>query len=373
MTKYSYGNWLYLLLHYIQYCAIIYYYRKINQNIFQGDAYSMIKSFKRKLITAIMISTMMVGSIMPTNVSADASKVVTLGADLTEAQKTQVLEFFNVDESQVLITTVNNKEERQYLEGLVSDAVIGTHTLSCCYINPTTEGGIQVKTANLNWVTDTMLANALVTAGVENCQVIATAPFEVSGTGALTGILKSYELASDEVLDEDKKEVATQEVVISAELTDDNTQDEVTDFINDLKTKVMNGDMSTDDIMKLITDKADEYGVSLTEDQKTKLQEWLNQLQTLDYDVNKVKKSIDQLNDFLNSASDTISTTKQNTSNAWQRFCHWVSNLFSSIFGGSKDTSSQDTTDDSSNIFDDVNTNIFKFDTSTDTSTETTN
>ena len=45
-----------------------------------------------------------------------------------------------------------------------------------------------MRTANLNWVTGNMIATTLSTSGVKNCEVVAACPFEVSGTGALTGI-----------------------------------------------------------------------------------------------------------------------------------------------------------------------------------------
>ena len=50
-----------------------------------------------------------------------------------------------------------------------------------------------------------MIASTLTTAGMENCNVIAACPFEVSGTGALTGIIMAYEQASGENLDERPK------------------------------------------------------------------------------------------------------------------------------------------------------------------------
>ena len=53
---------------------------------------------------------------------------------------------------------------------------------------PTQSGGIKVRTANLNYVTGNMIANALSTAGVTNCEAVAACPYEVSGTGALTGV-----------------------------------------------------------------------------------------------------------------------------------------------------------------------------------------
>ena len=49
---------------------------------------------------------------------------------------------------------------------------------------------------NINWVTDAMYTNALITAGVKDAEIQITAPFKVSGTAALTGLMKAYETAS---------------------------------------------------------------------------------------------------------------------------------------------------------------------------------
>ena len=46
----------------------------------------------------------------------------------------------------------------------------------------------------------------LATAGVTNCEVLAAAPFQVSGTGALTGALMAYENLSGVTLDSSKNE-----------------------------------------------------------------------------------------------------------------------------------------------------------------------
>lgn len=50
-----------------------------------------------------------------------------------------------------------------------------------------------------------MIATTLSTSGVVNCEVLAASPFEVSGTGALTGILMAYESAVGTQLDENEK------------------------------------------------------------------------------------------------------------------------------------------------------------------------
>lgn len=319
---------------------------------------------KLKLVSAILSIVLISNTmLMPLNVHADSTKVVTLGEDLSEEQKETVLNFFNVSESEVVVITVNNQEEREYLEGKVSNDIIGTHTLSCCYINPTNDGGIQVKTANLTWVTENMLANALATAGVENCQVIATAPFQVSGTGALTGILKSYETASEEPLDEDKKNVATEELVISAELTDENQEDDVLQFMNDIKSEVVSENVSEEEIPTLIEEKSKDYDVTLNDDQLSKISEWLKSLQSLNYNIENFTQAINSLNDTIKAKAEglEVNVNSEKTKGFFARIWEAICNFFKSLFGKGQEVV-QDVED---SIFDDVNTDIFEFDENT--------
>ena len=137
---------------------------------------------------------------------ADSSKVVTLGADLTQYQKNTMMRYFKADANQVrVILTITNQDEREQLGDYIPLEQIGTRTLSCAYVKPTQSGGIKVRTANLNYVTGNMIDNALSTAGVTNCEAVAACPYEVSGTGALTGVIMAYENASGQKLDSTKK------------------------------------------------------------------------------------------------------------------------------------------------------------------------
>src|SRR5690625_7847546 len=99
---------------------------------------------------------------------------------------------------------------------------------------------LSLQLNNINYITEQMYGNALSTAGVKDAKIYITAPFEVSGTGALTGIMQAYEVTSGETIDEDKKEVANEEMVITSELSDNESMDEeeATNLITLIKTKV---------------------------------------------------------------------------------------------------------------------------------------
>ena len=155
-----------------------------------------------KIIIVILTLVVLMGGFSSVAL-ADGTEVVSLGANLSEEQRGQILEVFGVEEDDVIIIEVTNQEEREYLEGKISESVIGTRAFSSAYVELLDDGeGISVETHNINWVTKEMYANAMVTAGVENARVIAASPFPVSGTAALTGIMKAFETATGEELTE---------------------------------------------------------------------------------------------------------------------------------------------------------------------------
>lgn len=230
-------------------------------------------------------------------VRADSSKVVTLGANLTDEQKETMYEYFGTSANEVETITVTNADEREYLEGIASEEQIGTRTYSCSYVEPTSSGGIQVTTANLTYVTSSMISSTLLTSGVENCNVVAASPIEVSGTGALTGIMMAYETASGEELDDGQKAAATEELVTTSELADEYGDKTATGLINDVKEQVIEDDISdASEIEDIVDDAADTYNITLTEDQMEKITSLMETISQYDYDVNALKDTLDNLN-----------------------------------------------------------------------------
>lgn len=141
-----------------------------------------LNNFRKRFVTLGLTTILSLSSLGL--VFADGARVVTLGADLTQNQKDTMLKYFGVNENEVVILDVNNQEERKYLQGVASEAQLGKKTYSCAYVEPTKSGsGINVKTANITWVTPAMVATTLSTAGLTDADVVIAANFPVSGTG----------------------------------------------------------------------------------------------------------------------------------------------------------------------------------------------
>ena len=305
------------------------------------------KRFKAALAVLPVLVLALVIAFAPSAAFADSSStIVTLGADLTDDQRETVLEFFGLTEEDLdsmEVIEVTNTDEREYLEGTLDDSIIGYKTLSCSYVQITSSGGINVQTANLTYVTSDIIYNALQTAGVENCNVVVTAPYDVSGTGALTGIFMAFEADGTE-LDEDKKEAATEELVATAEL-EDTYGDEAAEIIGDVKNEVISSsdDMSDEEISELVEETASGYGITFSDEDLATITELIASIQQLDYDTN--------------AFSDTLSSLSENANGIWAKIKSFFSSIidfFVNLFSGGSS--------ESDSILDDLNTDVYELD-----------
>ncbi len=268
---------------------------------------------KKNVIGALLCSACLaVGSLAPAfTVSADAMRVVTLGADLSKEQMNTMLRYFKVNADEVEIMYITNEDEREHLSDYVPLSQIGTRTVSCAYVRPTDSGGIKVRTANLNWVTGNMIASTLSTSGVKNCEVIAACPFEVSGTGALTGIQMAYEKASGEKLDEEKKQIATEEIVVTGNLADEVGKNDATTVINQSKMEVIeNNVQNADEIYNIVQNIAQQNNVTVDQEQLDQIVALLEQIAEQGYVYEDVKDTLEHVDENVTGENSAAADDK---------------------------------------------------------------
>ena len=286
----------------------------------------------KKVFSQLLSMLLAVSIILTTTlyVKADSCKIVTLGANLSEEQKELILNYFGVNENEVDVMTVTNEDEHRLLDGIATQSQIGTKTFSCAYIEPTNEGGIHVKTVNLNWVTCEMIRNALVTSGITNCNVIAAAPIEVSGTGSLAGIFLAYEQISGEELSDDKKEIASEELVTTCDIAQDIGQDEASTLLSELKSDVILDNLETEeDITKLVEKYIQDNNIEITDEQKWKLVELLLKISKQDYDINEIKQAYADIKQTMSDIKDATETTM----NILEKIWNWLKTTWAKITG----------------------------------------
>ena len=227
-----------------------------------------------------------------------------IGANLDENQIASVYQLFNVKRGDVKEMTVTNAEEREYLEGYVDESLIGTRSISCVYVELLAEGaGMDVTTSNITWCTPEMYISALATAGITDAKIVVAAPFEVSGTAALTGVYKAYEDLTGKKLDDLAKAVSTQELTITGELANEIGEMDSTSIVNDLKMMLdETAKMTDEEIREQIIQIAATYNVNLTENQINQLISLCRSLEGLDADA--LKSRVEEVQNTLKKVSD---------------------------------------------------------------------
>lgn len=292
-------------------------YCKHNKNRRKAGKGPALKKMKNKnRFLAVLCSALMATASLPAvalqPVMADASKVVSIGNDLTDAQKKTMMKYFGISgDKSVQEITVTNKDEVSHLSGYIPLEQIGTRTVSCAYIKPTESGGIKVRTANLQYVTANMIASTLADLGIKNCEVVSACPFQVSGTGALTGVMMAYEKATGTVINKDKKDIATQEVVITKDIAKDIGTAQAENIVNQAKTEVVQNNVTNKtDIQNTVTNIINNNNVNITEQQIDNIVDLVEDVANQDYDDSYVK-NLEEIGNNIKQKLEAIKNDKK--------------------------------------------------------------
>ena len=258
-----------------------------------------------KKIVSLLMAGIMVCSLGVTAFADEAKQSrAVIGANLDEAQVNSVYSMFGMRKGDTAQLTLTNQEERQYLEGYVEDALIGTRSISCVYVELLEEGkGMDVITNNITWCTPEMYISALATAGITDAKIVVASPFEVSGTAALAGVYKAYEDMTGKKLDDIAKLVSTQELTITGQLAAEIGSMDSTFIVNELKLILdQTAKMSDEQIVEQIKLISQRYNVSLSDNQINQLLTLCRSMEKLNPDA--LKAQVEEIQSTLKKVSD---------------------------------------------------------------------
>jgi len=245
--------------------------------------------------------------------------VISMGEDLNPQQKDTVMKYFQdwTKGKSLQYISVSNEEERTYLEGVVDERLIGSRAISSAYCELLDKGnGIEVQTENITAITPFMYANALVTAGIEDARVVVAAPFEVSGTAALTGIIKAFEMVSGEKLKEQNKSTAHEEMAETSELGERIGQDDAERFIFEVKKRVVAEDISDpDEIRKIILEISADLNIKLSDQEINRVVLLMQKIQQLNISAGQLGSQMQnlerRLDELKNQGEEAVGLLKR--------------------------------------------------------------
>ena len=257
----------------------------------------------KKIFSLLLALLLVAGMAVPAYADVNQSRAV-IGADLSDEQVEAVYGMFGIRRGEAIELKMTNAEERTYLEGYVDNSLIGTRSISCVYVELLPAGsGMSVTTSNINWCTGEMYISALATAGITDASIVVAAPFEVSGTAALSGVYKAYEDMTGKKLDDLAKLVSTQELTVTGELAAQIGAMDSTAIVNELKLMLdVTQTMSDDEIRAEIREIASRYNVNLTNTQVEQLLTLCRSLEGLD--AESLKARVQDVQNTLQKVSE---------------------------------------------------------------------
>ncbi len=297
----------------------------------------MIKSMsKRCLIFCILM--MFVVSYEGGSVSkADSVAVepfISFGEDLTENEKERVMELLEISEEELAdyeVIEVSNEEEHEYLDEYMEASVIGKRALSSVKIEEADAGsGISVETHNISYCTEEMYTNALVTAGISDAEVTVAGPFELSGTAALIGAMKAYEVMTGEEIDEEHADTAMNELVVTGELGSEIGMDQAAKLVALVKHKVVEEELESEgEIINAIEESCKELDIELSEERKDEMLALMNKIGGLDLDMSVIKEQAKEMYDKFKDMD--IDIDLDDAKGFWDAICDFFAMLWESI------------------------------------------
>lgn len=262
----------------------------------------------KKFILMLMVFVLTLGMGITADAAGTDDTIVALGADLSTEQRAVVLGLMGLTEEELTectVITITNDMEHQYLDAYIDPAVIGTRSLSSVVLRKAEEGsGVLVTTQNINYCTTGMYRNALLTAGLEDTEVLVVGPSKISGTAALIGAVKAYEQISGEEVSDKVLDTAMDELITTGELAEGENSEEIEELIAFIKAKLASGDLETDqDIRDAIKEGEEKFQISLTDEEKQKILDVMHKIKELGLDPEKL---LDQAKDLYAKFGDEL-------------------------------------------------------------------
>lgn len=295
-----------------------------------------------KKLTAAVLAATMIMTLPATGIVANADAVteadpkdvyVSFGADLSTDEKSKVLNLLGITEDDLndyTVGEITNADEKKYLGDYLDASVIGSRALSSVIVVLGEDGdGIDVETKNISYCTSGMYTNALITAGIENADVIVAGPFEITGTAALVGAMKAYSDLTGEEISEDSMDAAVNELVITSEMAEGESSEEIEELMAYVKAEVVRRGLDNEeDISKLIDEGANQLGISITEDEKSAIISLMQKISELDLDIDSMKE---QAKDLFNKLED-MGIDKEQAKGFFQKIIDAIQSFFNDLF-----------------------------------------
>ncbi len=171
---------------------------------------------------------------------------------------------------------------------------------SCAMVDLDYTDGIKVivDKSKVRVVTPKMYANALNSSGIDKGYVVVTSPVQSSGEAALTGVLKSYEIAVGVNIPETVKKAATEELYTGTKIANQTGQnpDKIADLFEQVKNEAQKQNIQDSAQIKVIViNIAANLNINLTEAQAQQIADAIANSLKVQGDLEGFKQQLNNL------------------------------------------------------------------------------
>ncbi|PBB06015.1 DUF1002 domain-containing protein [Salimicrobium humidisoli] len=257
--------------------------------------------------------------------------IVVYGDALSESQRSDVSDLLETSKHEQLDEfTVTGQDIAEYIGGNPN-----SNMYSSVKIIHQDSGGLNVDIVspdNITEVTREMYENALLTAGVENAEVLVASSVAVSGHSALTGIYKAYD-AKGASLDKDRMQVASEELDVATSIGEKEgiSQDEISSLLTEIKKAIAEQNPATrEEVKQIVETQLDSLQIELSPEDRKRLTDLFDQMRNLNINFDEMQS---QLDDLASGFQDLINDEGfwNNMKTAVQDFFRSLRNFIDSI------------------------------------------
>lgn len=275
---------------------------------------------RKKFITALALTLLLtLSSGIRVNAVSDIewkNDYFAYGAGLSATQLSESERLLGIPEDEELNEIIVNSSDYQRFTGKI---IADSSLYSSAVIKGAKAGsGIQVyinTPENITEIKDHQYTNAALTSGITDAIIIVGSPIPVTGESALIGVYKAFEEAGFEI-NEDATKVATEELEMVNEISQDNKDNSDFDSkgfsvaINDMKQQISEiadkGSITIEEINIIVNDVLSKNNINISDADKEKLSNWLNDFKELDIDWDLIRNELSGLKDMLSKKAGEI-------------------------------------------------------------------
>lgn len=273
------------------------------------------------------IAFAIVGLFMPIGFASESDLVVVTYGETTQSNSEykEIVNNYFEETAHVDVANTNNKiitakNVNDLFSSFTNQSFSKDQIFSsvCIDLNGDEDIKVTVDSSEITAVTKEMYESALKSAGITKGKIYVTSPVEASGETALSGILDSYESATNIEIPKNVKQAANHEIYVQAEIVKDSnlTSDNLTNLVSTVKNKVIDENINDHaEIVKLINKNLNKTNLTMSNNDIENIANTLEEVHSVQNDAknygNKLSNviggsvsgefSLDNLQNLINS------------------------------------------------------------------------